>query len=523
MSSILIANLTRGTVERESADSRDYGRGLAVRLLREHTPPRCGRLSPDNAFVIAPGLLAGTPVPCATRATVAARGDGGLAVTNITGDMPQKLASLDIAAVVLKGKARAGNAVLRIDGGGARILHMPELEGLDCGALVERLRGLWGAECAIAGCGPAADLGIPLSGLFTTYPEGTPRYTCPRSSFGDVPGSKGLRAVVVRCGRYFDAPCADRAGLQAAGKRLARRILDDPICGGALPGLGSITLLHLLKNRGELPPLPEKRAVRPRTDGERVNYCCAPMCVIGCLNRHSAGSGRIYAAPEEAEVRAAVGACFGGRLSGAEMDACAAAVSARGLALGLNATEFVYAASMYLDAAGQEPAPERLEELLEEVAAGTVTGRILGGGTAEIARLYRDREALQARMTRPAVQQEQKYALQMRRICPELAQIDDLELLYREIFLLENLGLCIFSSFALLDEREPVELLARLASCKTGRAETPESLLDYAGRCLREEESLQRQARLAGESRSIPVFVKGRYRYFEKQEAGLDA
>jgi len=29
---------------------------------------------------------------------------------------------------------------------------------------------------------------------------------------------------------------------------LAKYILDDPICGGALPGLGSITLLHLLKN-----------------------------------------------------------------------------------------------------------------------------------------------------------------------------------------------------------------------------------------------------------------------------------
>ena len=38
------------------------------------------------------------------------------------------------------------------------------------------------------------------------------------------------------------------------------------------------------------------------------------MCVIGCLNRHSAGTGEVFSAPEESEVRAALKMCIRDRL-----------------------------------------------------------------------------------------------------------------------------------------------------------------------------------------------------------------
>jgi aldehyde:ferredoxin oxidoreductase len=516
MPSILVANLSEGTIERTETDFSEYGRGLAVRLLREYTPVSCQRLSPENAFVIAPGLLTGVPVPCATRAAVAARGGatGEIAASSITGDLPQKLASLGIAALVVLGKSVERNSVILLEGQTAQLLSMPDLQGMDCGELVAYFRENWGSDCAVAGCGPAADLQLPLSGFFTTYPEGTPRYTCPRSSFGDVPGSKGLRAIVVRQRQCLAAPCANRPELLRQSRALDREILEDPICGSALPGLGSITLLHLLKNHAELPPLPERRPAA-HEPGQRVNYCCAPGCVIGCLNRHSDRDGALYAAPEEAEVQAAVNKCFSDALSEEARHAYAEEVFHCGLKLGLNATEFVCTVSLYLEAAGETATPERLRELLTELSKGSAVGRLLGGGTAQIARLYRDNPAIQKRVTRPAVHSQRQFHPRMNPVCPELGQVDDMDLLYREIFLLENLGLCVFSAFALLNRRRPLELLAELAAAKTGTPQTPESLLQYAGQCLEAEKTMQRDSLIAGAEPSIPEFVKVLYRYFE--------
>ena len=106
-----------------------------------------------------------------------------------------------------------------------------------------------GKDAAIIGRGTASDHYYPISSLFVTYPYGKPEYSCPRSSTGAGLAKIGIRAIVLERNQYFRGACENREGLQSSGKRLAKYILDDPICGGALPGLGSITLLHLLKMR----------------------------------------------------------------------------------------------------------------------------------------------------------------------------------------------------------------------------------------------------------------------------------
>lgn len=517
MARILVVDLTQKSVTEEQAPIGHYGRGLAAELIRRHSRQGCKRLERDNALVIVPGLLAGCRVPCATRATVAARSNNGLAVTSITGDMPQKLASLGIAGLVIKGRHDEGRGAVYVDSEGVSIIPVQELDGLSCGEIVETLRHKYGEDCAIAGTGPAGDMQLPISGLFTTYPEGSPRFTCPRSSFGDIPGSKNLRAVIVKCSDYFGAECDDGAALLESGKALARLIVDDPICGGALPGLGSITILHLLKNKNAIPELPKgPRPQRPK-EGGRLNYCCAPGCVIGCLNRHTATDGHIFSAPEEAEVRAAMAHCFGGELTEAQLNDTAAAITGRGMALGLNATEFVCTAAMYMNIAELPHSPDGLLGLMEEIAAGTVTGRLIGGGTAAIGRLYPDDEQIQRQITRPANTDDSKQRLSLRRLYPELGDIGDLELLYRQIFIMENLGLCIFSSFALINRGEALELMADICSHRTGEPITPAGLMRYAGSCLDAEESMAREGTAAGVRRSIPEFVKVLYRYFGEE------
>lgn len=520
MSKIVIVNLTQKTINEENynySEGGHYGRGLAMELLEKYTGSSKGRLHENNALVIAPGLFAGNRAPCAGRAVLMAKGEGvrGLAVSNFTGDFPQKLASLNIAALVITGKYAEGNAAVLIDREGVRIESMPKLQGMYIPEIVDELREDFGKECALWGVGKAADFQLPLSGYFVTYPEGEPRFHCPRSGFGDVAGSKGLRVIIVKCGKYFDAPCVNALSFQEKGRRLTSLITKNEICGVALPGLGSITLLHLLKNRQELPEVKGTAGVHKKRGGGRMNYCCAPMCVIGCLNRHSANDSEFYSAPEESEVRAALESQFGdGSFSFAKE------LNRRGFSIGLNTTEFVYTAGMYFEALNQKAADgakvkEKLFSLMDEIENGTAIGRLIGSGTPAVSSLYRDRPGLLNKVTRPSSFRESQFRVKLCRFYPELNDISDMELLYRQVFLLENLGICIFSSFALLNNQEALELLASMASDRLGREVSLLCMLEYAGKCIERETEYQYRS-LSGEvHKNIPEFIKVLYQYFE--------
>ncbi len=187
------------------------------------------------------------------------------------------------------------------------------------------------------------------------------------------------------------------------------------------------------------------------------------------------------------------------------------------MSLGLNATEFVYTAAMYIELAKLPKTSETLLSLIEETARGSVPGRLIGGGTAALGRLYPDREDIQRRVTRPANTKDSERRMSLHKLCPELGDIGDLELLYRQIFIMENLGLCIFSSFALINRPEAMELMARLYSCRTGETVTPVQLLEYAGECLAAEADMAKDSAAASVRRSIPEFVKVLYRYFGEE------
>lgn len=120
-------------------------------------------------------------------------------------------------------------------------------------------------------------------------------------------------------------------------------------------------------------------------------------------------------------------------------------------------------------------------------------------------------------MTRPANTKDSERRMSLHKLCPELGDIGDLELLYRQIFIMENLGLCIFSSFALINRPEAMELMARLYSCRTGENVTPVQLLEYAGECLAAEADMAKDSAAASVRRSIPEFVKVLYRYFGEE------
>lgn len=196
MEKILKADLTTEGIEVLDYEPKSwgcYGRGLALKLVASSVPHDAGRYSPENAIALVPGILTGCKVASCCRVTIASkRGKGeGLQVCNVSGNLPQKMASLSIAGLLICGKSTEKNAVLHIGEDSAEIIHMPELERKDTGTIVERLKKRFGADAAILGVGKAADMQLSLSTFFCTYPDGDPNTTVPETGLGIFREARG--------------------------------------------------------------------------------------------------------------------------------------------------------------------------------------------------------------------------------------------------------------------------------------------------------------------------------------------
>ena len=172
-------------------------------------------------------------------------------VLNLAGPFSQKMASMYITAVVITGKSNSdGPVVLSICGNGIEIQNVPELKEKEVSETINYIRGKYGVNSAVLGIGPAGEHMLPLASVFATYPEGVPVYNCARGGMGDIFGSKGLKAIAVTTKSHFLAKVFDHEKLRESSKKLARIIIDHPICGGALPAYGSITLMKMMKTAG---------------------------------------------------------------------------------------------------------------------------------------------------------------------------------------------------------------------------------------------------------------------------------
>lgn len=504
-----------------------YGRGLVLDLVRKNIPDEADRYSPENAIVLVPGLFAGNPAPSACRmfvATIEGR-DKGIQVCNTTGNMPQKLGSLGIAGVVIKGRAADRGTVVHIDGSGVDFITESSLNGCRTREIVSELKSRYGRDIAIIGSGIAGDMQLSLSSFFCTYPDGTPEYHSPRSGFGDVFGSKNLRAVVAECDDYFARECRDPGRFRDLGRQLTRIITNDEICGGALPSYGSITLMKILKSRKSLSELSavkkdsNTQAAKAAPDGAsagKINRTCAPMCIIGCLNRHSTNDGKKYSSPSQVETQAAIKHCFG-----IEDYELARAVQYNATEIGIVATEFVTASKAFAEANGIVHGENHLTEWLDEIEKGSLTGRVIASRTYGIDNLYSDRH-LAALIDRKAVQDEAMFNVRMNNSYPGLKGLSEMELLYAQIFVLENLGFCIFTSFALLDKAETFEILAEMFEARTGVKMTGEKLVVQANNCLSSEKEFSEHRWKAAQKSNIPQFTKVLYRYFGDRKGNTD-
>ncbi len=256
------------------------GRGTAAHLLARRSFWRHDPLDPEAPFVLASGLLNGTPWPASSRVHMAFRSPltGIYGYANAGGSLGPHLAAHGVVALELVGRAERPS-ILELGPPGVRVVDATTLWGKSVSETTAALRE--GRPSAAVACiGVAGEQRVPLAGVMVDGER-----AAARCGGGAFLGAKNLKGVVVHGGR------APRVSSEFAvrSRAAAAQIL-------AAPGVSDFSrwgtpLLVAIKNEhGDLPTMNHRRGQVPfvdRVDADalepyRAETRGCPGCPIRC-------------------------------------------------------------------------------------------------------------------------------------------------------------------------------------------------------------------------------------------------
>jgi aldehyde:ferredoxin oxidoreductase len=316
---VITVDLTDGRLREESWDEasrRAYlgGRGVAARLLEERAFWQHDALDPEAPFVLAGGLLNGSPWPASSRVHMAFRSPltDIYGYANAGGSFGPRLTAHGILALVLVGRAPEPS-VVRVDESGIRLEAAGPLWGSTVPETTEALRR--GSAAAVACIGPAGERGVPLAAVMVDGGR-----AAARCGGGAVLGAKNVKAIVVDGGRWPRFPSEFLAQSRAATQRIL-----------ATPGVrdlsrwGTPFLVGIKNASGDLPAMNHRLGQVPFGDAidadalepYRVETKGCPGCPIRCgrISEVCSDAHRSRSAGPEYETLDALGAnCWCGDL-----------------------------------------------------------------------------------------------------------------------------------------------------------------------------------------------------------------
>lgn len=390
---VIRVDMTTGTVRIEPIpEGWRYlgGRALTARALLDECDPTCDPTGPDNLFILAPGVLAGTSAPTSGRISVGAKSPltGGSKEANSGGNPGQHLTKLGYRAVLVTGQpgdaeARFG---LEIDKDGAKLVPADDLKGVwnypTCEALAKR----YSKTASFVTCGPAGELRLKgASVAFTDQDNRYPARHAARGGLGAVMGSKGLKFMAIEPGRARAVQATDKKGFNALAKSFGKRYLDGPqaMAKGTATTVPMANAMHTFPTRNRTSGQFEHAA---QLDGQLIHdrfeargggmHNCLTGCIVRCSNVvHDAKGDYVTSALEFESIT-----MLGANCAIASLDDVAV-LDRLCDDVGLDTIEVGGAIGVYMDAGRMKFGDaEGAKGLLQEIADGTSLGRIIGNG-----------------------------------------------------------------------------------------------------------------------------------------------
>lgn len=552
MRKLIRIDMSKGTVRVEDLGG-DYarlgGRALTSTIVTREVPPTCHPLGASNKLVIAPGLLSGTNCANSGRLSVGGKSPltGGIKESNVGGNVAVKLGRMGIAGIVLENLPPAGRLFyLFINKDGAKLLGADEYKGLKNYDLDERLQEKYGKKIGIVSIGPAGEMKMSAASVAVTSTNGTPSRHAGRGGLGAVMGSKGLKAVVVDDKDVPALEYKDKEAFKTATEIFRDALRAHPVTqpGGGLAVYGTNVLINVINEAGALPTRnftsgrfegAEKISGETMHDtikarGGNTTHSGCSTCIIQCSNEYVDKDKNYVTSALEYETVWANGANCGID----DLDSIAR-VDRLCDDYGLDTIEMGCAVGVAMAAGVKKFGDAKgAMELIHEVGKGTPLGRILGNGAAVTGQAFGishvpvvKRQGLPAYDPRAIKGIGVTYATSpmgadhtagyavatnimkvggyVDPLKPE-GQVELSRNLQIATMLLDALGLCIFTSFALLDNPKGLEAVPRMVAGLYGWDMGLNDWMGWAGKFLKAERDFNLAAGFTAVDDRLPEF-----------------
>jgi aldehyde:ferredoxin oxidoreductase len=378
------------------------GRGLISTLINDVVPPKCDPLGPENKLIFAPGLLGGTRLVNTSRIAVGAKSPltGTIKESNAGGTFGDAAGRLGITAIVVEGRdEQKGLSILVIDRDGtARLEDAAALKGMRTYALVETLFKDFSPDNAIMCIGPAGEQMLRAASIQSTDTKGRPCRAAGRGGLGAVMGSKGLKAIVLDASGDVADAIADPEAFDRAAKNFARAVRSNPFSRDVMPKLGTAGLIAPVNAMGGFPSYNatkgtmqgwEKISGEHMADlmakrGGRMGHKGCSQCIIQCSNEFVDAQGKYVTSSLEYETIWSMGG-----MTGIDDLDIIAQLDFLCDDLGIDTMSTGVGVGVAMDAGYRKFGDGRAAiELVEEIAAGTEFGRILGNGPEAVGKFF---------------------------------------------------------------------------------------------------------------------------------------
>jgi len=249
---ILRVNLKEKTTKVEELDlekARKYigGRGLSSKILSEEIDPNVDPLSPENKLILTTGPLTGTPTPTGGRYMAVTKSPltGAVACSNSGGHWGAELKFAGYDAIIVEDKADSP-VYINIEDDRVEIRDASHLWG----KVVSETTKILEEECAekvkVLTIGPAGENLSKIASIMNDVDR-----AAGRSGVGAVMGSKNLKAIAVKGNSKVDV--YDPGKLKEVFSKCMKKIKENGVTGEGLPTYGTAVLVNIINENGIFP------------------------------------------------------------------------------------------------------------------------------------------------------------------------------------------------------------------------------------------------------------------------------
>ncbi len=554
MDKILKINMTGDAPNFKIESLGDYeglgGRAMTSAVIYKEVPPLSHPLSADNKLIIAPGLMSGSAAVISGRLSVGCKSPltGGIIEDNSGGQPSQMLARLGYAAVIIEGKPKQNNLYkLFISKDGIQLTVDNSLKMLGNYDLIDKMKEAYGDQIGCISIGPAGEMKMSAASIACTDMELRPTRHAGRGGVGAVMGSKGIKVIVIDdSGTSIRAP-KDKERFKNANKAFAEGLKKHPVTGEGLAAYGTNVLTNIINEAGAYPAhnfsfgqfkgaskiSGETMAETETKRGGLATHGCHKGCVIKCSGVYNDKDGNYLTKQPEYETVWA----HGGNCGIDDLDAIAM-LDRLDDDLGIDTIEMGAAIGVAMEAGllkfGDADGAIRL--LKEEVGKGTPLGRVLGNGAAVTGKVFGvervpvvkgqampayDPRAVQGvavtYATSPmGADHTAGYAVgsnimgvggKTDPLKPE-GQADLSRDLQIATAALDSTGLCLFISFAILDQPETFNAMVELLNGFLGKDFTADDIIELGKSVLKNERDFNTKAGFTSKHDRLPEYFK---------------